>query len=238
LNSLRIVERSPAAALRHYLHQQNISLPHAYSHDALQLVVQALMEIEVSQLVAAAWYERKSSRRAYRNGFRDSVWSTRHQTIALRIPKLRRGTYYPAFLENPQTENTISEFVTQAYLAEIQFADVAHLLQTLTINTTPDKIAELHADLYDLVASYRARQLDVERVRLDLLPIEEHGRKRYLALAIGAHELLDHDITHAADTTFWQDFIRRIDERTVRRVEYITLEPMRHMVRLSKVDFP
>jgi putative transposase len=238
VNGLRIVERTPADALRRYLHQQNIALPGHYWQDALQLVAQAIMEIEVSQIVEASWYERKSSRRAYRNGFRDSVWSTRKAEIAIRIPKLRSGTYYPSFLENSQTENTVSEFVTQAYVDGVRFEDVKRLLEKLDIFATPDKIADLHEDLYDLIETYKARLLDVERVQLDLIPVEEQGRQRYLAIAVGDNELLDHDITPEADDIFWQEFIRRIDGRAVRGVEYITVGRIRHVVRLTKVEFP
>ena len=35
----------------------------------------------------------------HRNGYRDRDWHTRSGTVPLRIPKLRRGSYFPAFLE-------------------------------------------------------------------------------------------------------------------------------------------
>lgn len=47
----------------------------------------------------AAYGEKKPLRLAQRNGYRDRDWETRAGTVELRIPKLRRGTYYPSFLE-------------------------------------------------------------------------------------------------------------------------------------------
>jgi transposase-like protein len=196
------------------------------------------MEIEVSRIIKASRYERKSSRRAYRNGYRDSQWMTQKSDIAIRIPKLRSGTYYPSFLDNSSFEKLISEFVTHSYVDEPQFEDVTNLLDRLNIDALPHQMADLHEALYDLIKTYRERILDVDRVTLDLVPVEEQGRRRYLAIAIGDDELLEHDITPHVDDVFWQDFIRRIDGRSVRGVEYIAVSRIRHVVRLTHSKSP
>ena len=63
-------------------------------------VVQQLMEAEVSELVGAARGERAPEERlTHRNGYRARPWATRAGEIELAIPKLRRGSYFPSFLE-------------------------------------------------------------------------------------------------------------------------------------------
>ena len=62
-------------------------------------VAQRLMQMDVEGLVGAAHGERGEGRENWRNGYRERDWHTRSGTIALRIPKLRRGSYFPAFLE-------------------------------------------------------------------------------------------------------------------------------------------
>ena len=58
-----------------------------------------LMELEVEGLTGAGWGEKTAERLVQRNGYRDRGWETRAGTVELRIPKLRKGSYFPCFLE-------------------------------------------------------------------------------------------------------------------------------------------
>jgi len=64
-----------------------------------RVLAQGLMELEVSQQIGAERYERSSERSNYRNGYRERLWDTRVGTIDLQIPKLRKGSYMPSWLE-------------------------------------------------------------------------------------------------------------------------------------------
>src|SRR5512143_2436945 len=54
-----------------------------------------LMELEVQGLTGAGWGEKNGERLVQRNGYRDRGWETRAGTVELRIPKLRKGSYFP-----------------------------------------------------------------------------------------------------------------------------------------------
>jgi transposase-like protein len=58
-----------------------------------------LMELEVVGLTGAGWGERSAERLVQRNDYRDRVWETRAGTVGLRIPRLRKESYFPGFLE-------------------------------------------------------------------------------------------------------------------------------------------
>jgi putative transposase len=60
---------------------------------------QRLMELEIESATGAAHGERSPDRINHRNGYRDRMWETRAGAIELRIPKLRKGSYFPGFLE-------------------------------------------------------------------------------------------------------------------------------------------
>lgn len=238
VSPFRILERTPQEALKHYLRRHNIRLPDGYFDQAMQLIIQSIMDIEVSQFIEASRYERNGTRRAYRNGYRDSTLQTQNHSIPIRIPKLRSGTYYPAFLEQPDSESKITNFIFEAYLNRSRFENIADFLDTLNIEAHSSQIAELEEALYDLNQTYQQRLIQTHNIQLDIVPIDDEGRKRYLALAFDDEELLDYEIISEADDLFWQDFIRRLNGRSIYDVEYVAVSHIRHVVRLTKTNTP
>ena len=67
--------------------------------EMIGFAAERLMEMEVSGLTGAAYGEKSPERLAQRNGYRERAWETRAGTVELRIPKLRKGSYFPGFLE-------------------------------------------------------------------------------------------------------------------------------------------
>ncbi len=73
------------------------------------------MALEVEGLCGAGHGERTPARINQRNGFRDRVWDTRAGTIELHIPKLRKGSYFPGFLEPRRTaEKALAAVIQEA----------------------------------------------------------------------------------------------------------------------------
>jgi putative transposase len=67
--------------------------------EMIGFAAERLMELEVGGLTGAAHGEKSPERLVQRNGYRDRDWQTRAGTVELRIPKLRKGSYFPGFLE-------------------------------------------------------------------------------------------------------------------------------------------
>src|SRR5437868_6455801 len=91
-----------------------------FLRESLSWVCQQLMEAEVSELIGAERGVRSEERLAHRNGYRSRPWQTRAGEIELAIPKIRRGSYFPSFLEpRRRSEQALVSVVQEAYVAGV-----------------------------------------------------------------------------------------------------------------------
>src|SRR3546814_1691472 len=93
---------------------------------------QRLMELEVGERTGAAYGAKDPERLAQRNGYRERDWETRAGTVELRIPKLRRGSYFPAFLEPRRlAEKALTAVIQEAYIQGISTRSVDDLVKAM-----------------------------------------------------------------------------------------------------------
>src|SRR3981189_3618445 len=91
---------------------------------------QRLMELEVESVTGAAHGERSHERVNRRNGYRDRIWETRAGAVELRIPKLRKSSYFPAFLEpRRMAEKALTAVIQEAYVHGVSTRSVDDLVQ-------------------------------------------------------------------------------------------------------------
>src|SRR5256885_8749361 len=70
--------------------------------EMIGFAAERLMDMEVTGLTGAGYDEKSPDRLVQRNGYRERAWETRAGSVELRIPKLRKGSYFPFFLEPPR----------------------------------------------------------------------------------------------------------------------------------------
>src|SRR3712207_4412873 len=95
-------------------------------------VLQLLMEADVECLISAGRHERSDARLNSRNGYRKRVLATRLGPLSLRIPKLRRGSYFPPFLEDCRTtERVLLAAIQEAWTGGVSTQRIDDLVQAM-----------------------------------------------------------------------------------------------------------
>ena len=88
--------------------------------------------VSVKDRCAAALGERSPERINHRNGYRERRWETRAGALDPRIPKLRQGSYFPAFLEPRKTRRHGGrEGLGEAYLQGVSTRSVGELVKAM-----------------------------------------------------------------------------------------------------------
>jgi len=197
-------------------------------------VAQRLMEADVESLVGAAHGERTEVRENWRNGYRDRDWHTRGGTIALRIPKLRRGSYFPGFLEpRRSSEKALAAVVQEAYVQGISTRSVDDLVKALGMTSiSKSQVSRLCEEIDERVGAFLNRPLEGDWPYLWIdatyVKVRDAGRivsvATIIAVAVnteGRREVLGMATGPSEAEPFWTAFLRSLTRRGLRGVKLV-----------------
>ena len=106
--------------------------------EMIGFTAQRLMALEVEGLTGASHGERSLERINQRNGYRGRAWETRAGTVELKIPKLRKGSYFPGFLEpRRMAEKALTAVIQEAYIQGVSTRSVDELVQAMGMRVSP-----------------------------------------------------------------------------------------------------
>ena len=202
--------------------------------DLAEAVLQKLMDYDVENLVGAARYERNEARTTQRNGFRERNLETRLGTLDLKIPKLRQGSYFPAFLEPRKTaERALVAVVQEAWIQGVSTRKVDDLVQAMGMSgISKSQVSKLCQDIDERVNSFLDRRIEGDWPYLWLdatyLKVRENGRIVSVAAIIatavnteGKREILGLGLGPSEAAVFWLDFLRSLEKRGLKGVQLV-----------------
>jgi transposase-like protein len=207
-----------------------------FLREALQVLVEGIMDAEVSARIGAEYGERSPDRLTHRNGYRTRAWDTRVGTMDLRIPKLRDGSYFPSLLEpRRRSERALLAVIQQAYIEGVSTRRVDDLVKALGCDgISKSQVSRICGKLDGVVDSFLGRPLDGGPYRylwLDAMSqkVREEGRIVNVSVAVatavnaeGKREIVGMDVGTSEDGAFWLSFLRSLSARGLRGVELVT----------------
>ena len=108
--------------------------------ESVRMVMQELIETEATERIGAGRYERSEARVTDRNGARERLLATQAGDLELRIPKLRKGSFFPVILEpRRRIDQALYAVVMEAYVHGVSTRSVDDLVAALGIDSGVSK---------------------------------------------------------------------------------------------------
>ena len=226
--------------------------------ESVRIVMQELIEAEASERIGAARYERTEDRVTERNGSRERLLTTKGGDVELRIPKLRKGSFFPVILEpRRRIDQALYAVVMEAYVHGVSTRSVDDLVEALGAGTgiSKSEVSRICSGLDEVVGAFRTRALDhVEfpYVYLDATYLNvrvaaaggQPGQVTSMAVVVatgiaadGSREILGLDVGDSEDEVFWRGFLTSLKQRGLGGVQLVISDQHAGLVKALKRSF-
>ena len=205
--------------------------------ESVRMVMQELIEAEAAEQIGAARYERTESRTTERNGSRPRLVTTQAGDVGLRIPKLRKGSFFPVILEpRRRIDQALYAVVMEAYVQGISTRSVDDLVEAMGIDSgiSKSEVSRICAGLDETVGAFRTRTLDhvaFPYVYLDATYLHVRNQVSQVTsmavvvatgvTATGEREILGLDVGDSEDEVFWKGFMTSLKQRGLAGVQMV-----------------
>ena len=207
---------------------------HDLLREMMTFVVNRMMDLDVEGITHAAYGERSADRSNSRNGYRERPWHTTVGTVPVAIPKLRKGSYFPPFLEARRTsDKALVAVIQEAYVNGVSTRSVDDLAKAMGLDgISKSQVSRLCEEIDGRVTTFLERPIEGTWPYLWIdatyVKVREGGRIISVAVIIavaantdGRREILGMAVGPSEAETFWTDFLRSLTRRGLRGVKLV-----------------
>ncbi|GAC1532809.1 MAG: IS256 family transposase [Candidatus Dormibacteraceae bacterium] len=205
--------------------------------ELLAFAAERMMELEVEACTGASAGQRSPDRLTQRNGYRERGWETRAGRIDLAIPKLRKGSYLPSFLEPRRTaEKALTAVIQEAYVHGVSTRAVDDLVKAMGgSGVSKSQVSRLCAEIDGRVNAFLSRPIEGAWPYLWIdatyVKVREAGRIVSVAVIVavgvntdGRREVLGVTTGASEAEPFWKAFLRSLADRGLRGVKLVVAD--------------
>jgi len=199
----------------------------------LEHSIQSAIEAELSHILGADYYERNKERVSYRNGYRERQdLATSLGPVPIKIPKLRKGSFYPSILEQYQrVDRALISIVSEAYFAGVSTRKMNKLFVDLGLeNIDRSFVSRCSAQIDEEVEVWKNRGLDrrYAYIWLDAIYTKIRTERGVVSTAIliaiglkqdGHRDVLGLHLGNRESYHNWKDFLQSLKVRGLERSE-------------------
>jgi putative transposase len=218
---------------------------------AVEGLVQAALEAEMTEAIGAAKGERTETRLSYRSGYYSRSLVTRVGTLELRVPQDRLGRFSTELFERYQrSEKALVGTLVEMYVQGVSTRKVKAVTEALCGHTfSASSISAINKSLDESLKAFAERRLTesypylildarYEKVRdagvivsqavLIAVGVDEDGRRQILAVELANRE----------SRSSWRDFLSGLKARGLAGVEFVVSDDHSGLVQAIREVLP
>ncbi len=219
--------------------------------EALTLLLNEVMRLERSQHLQAQPYERSAERRGYANGYKPKRVRTRIGELALAVPQVREGDFYPSSLEKGlRSERALKLALAEMYVQGVSTRKLQRITEEMCgFSVSSSDVSRAAALLDEELEAWRTRPLGAYRyVFLDARyeHVRHGGNVVTLAVLVatgireadGRREVLGCSVSLSEHEVHWRTFLQELKRRGLHGVRLFTSDAHEGLKKARSAVFP
>jgi putative transposase len=219
--------------------------------ETLRVVIQGILEEEISAYLGAQPYERTGERRGYRNGYKPRMLRTRVGGLEIMVPKDRDGNFQTELFERYQrSEKALVLAIAQMYVSGVSTRKVKAITEALCgLEISRSQVSVLTKELEEEIEAWRNRSLEklypylVADARYEKVRHGGHIVSKGVLIVVGVseegeREILGTWVAHGETEASWSQAFEELKERGLRGVRYVVSDDDKGLRGALERNFP